>query len=140
MTKLILPLSVIALVVIACNSKEKENPTAKNDRKIALHTDTLNVVKLSDTLVIYESTCRGCAYEGSTRFSIDDSLGIVALDKVETIDNNPPDMAGGSVGKNLIIVPKKIGTTKFKLYKFYEEQHTAQDSANAISYTIEVKN
>ncbi|MBS1759259.1 MAG: hypothetical protein JST23_03965 [Bacteroidetes bacterium] len=140
MMKLILPLLVFALVVIACNSNEKNNPTAQKDKKVVLHTDTLNVVKLSDTLVIYESTCRGCAFEGSTSFSIDDSLGIVALDKIETIDNNPPDMAGGSVSKNLIIVPKKTGTTKFKLYKFYKEQHTAQDSANAVSYSIEVKN
>ena len=40
------------------------------DNKISLRTDTINIVKLTDTLVIYESTCRGCAYEGSTNFGI----------------------------------------------------------------------
>lgn len=140
MKKFLIPLTIITFIAIACNDKKKDNPTTKNDNKIALHSDTLNVAKLSDTLVIYESTCRGCAFEGSTRFSIADSLGIVALDQVETIDNNSPDMAGGSVSKNLIIIPKKVGTTTFKMYKFYKEPHSAEDSANFVSYTIEVKN
>ena len=105
-----------------------------------LLTDTLNVVKLSDTLVIYESTCRGCAYEGSTHFDISDSLGLVKLLNVVTIDNSSPDMAGGSISKDLILIPLKTGAATIKLYKFWEEQTTAKDSARFTSYKIEVRN
>ena len=91
-------------------------------------------------MVIYESTCRGCAYEGSTNFGISDSLGIVKLDNVITTDNSSPDMAGGSISKDLILVPLKTGTTAFKLYKFWEQVATAKDSARFTTYTVEVKN
>ena len=75
---------------------------------------------MADTLVIYESTCRGCAYESSTAFAIKDSFDIVKLLTVETQDNNSQDMAGGNVSKNLILVPVKTGKTVLKMYKFWK--------------------
>ena len=130
---------VSALFILSCTNNKKEN-VIKEDNRMALHTDTLNVVKLTDTVVIYESTCRGCAFEGSTNFEISDSLGIIKLYDIITEDNNPSDMDGGSISKTLVLVPTKIGTTTFKLYKFWKHERTAEDSARFSSYSIEVKN
>ena len=134
---IVLIISVFFLLSCTDNKKEKD---IENDNRIALHTDTLNVVKLTDTLVIYESTCRGCAFEGSTNFEISDSQGIIKLYDIITEDNNPSDMDGGSISKTLVLVPTKIGTTTFKLYKFWKHERTAEDSARFSSYSIEVKN
>lgn len=136
MKKLIL-LSSVSFLLVCCNNKtaDKTNP----DKRIALRSDTLNVVKLTDTLVIFESTCRGCAYEGSTSFSITDSMEIIKLANVITIDNNSPDMNGGSVSKQLVLVPVKTGITNFKMYKFWERPETAADSTMFTSFKIEVK-
>ncbi|MBK7561630.1 MAG: hypothetical protein IPI68_08945 [Chitinophagaceae bacterium] len=86
--KKILLLPVITVVFLCCTNAKKEVTDIK-DTKIALRADTVNVVKLTDTLVINESTCRGCAYENSTAFAIKDSLNVIKLLTVETSDTNP---------------------------------------------------
>ena len=109
------------------------------DSRIALWPDTLNVVKLTDTLVIYQATCRGCEFERSTNFAISDSMNIVKLENVITTDNSPDDMDGGSISKDLILVPVKPGITIMKLYKFWTMEKSAKDSARFTTYKIEVK-
>lgn len=138
MKKILLAVVIIGIVAACSNSKKKDNPT--KDNRIYLRADTLNIAKITDTLVISENVCRGCAYEESTKFSIADSLGVVALDHMETHDNSSPDMDGGSISKSLIIVPKKTGTTTIRLYKFWEEPVTAEDSARFTTFNIEIKN
>jgi hypothetical protein len=138
MKKLILfPATLIFLT--CCNHSNKETKDKENTR-IMLRADTLNVVKLTDTLVIYENTCRGCAYEQSTHFDINDSLGVVKLLDIITTDNNPPDVDGGSISKELILMPQKTGTTAFKLYKFLNQNVTETDSTRFTLYQLEVKN
>lgn len=134
---IVLPATLVFL--ICCNNANKEKNDKENTR-IILRSDTLNVVKLTDTLVIYENACRGCAYEQSTHFDINDSLGVVKLLDVITTDNNPPDVDGGNVSKELILMPQKIGTTAFKMYKFMNQQVTATDSTRFTLYQVEVKN
>jgi len=136
--KKIIP-ALVVILFFSCNNNKKAAVAIK-ETKVSLRTDTLNVVKLSDTLIIYESTCRGCAYEQSTHFDISDSMGIVQLVTITTTDNNPPDMDGGNISKDLILVPLKTGTTTFRLYKFWKDLATAEDSARFTSYTIEVRN
>jgi hypothetical protein len=136
MIRIAVILSGIVLLT-SCDNKKKEIIA---DKRIVLRTDTVNVIKLSDTLLIQESTCRGCAYEESTTFDISDSLGIIRLDKIITTDNNPANVDGGSISKLLVLVPLKTGKTAFKLYKFWEQPATAADSVNYSIYTIEVKN
>jgi hypothetical protein len=131
---------LIIPAVISCGSSKEEKQKNRDENYIPLRTDTLNAVHMSDTMIIFESTCRGCAYEGSTEFSISDSTGTVELDHIETHDNSRPDEDGGSISKKLIIVPNKTGRTIIKMYKFWEQPATAKDSANFTSYTIEVKN
>lgn len=138
MKKLLLFLPVIILF-LSCNNSRKET-TDKKDTKVMLRADTINVVKLFDTLVINESTCRGCAYEESTHFEIEDSLQIIKLLDVVTTDNNPPDVDGGSINKDLILVPLKTGSTSVKLYKFWERDVKPEDSARFTTYKIEVQN
>lgn len=128
----------IALSLFSCTNNTKDKNEVA-DNRIALRTDTLNVVKLTDTLVIYESTCRGCAYERSTNFAISDSLDIIKLADIVTTDNSPADMDGGSISKDLVLVPQKTGTTNMKLYKFWKQEKTAADSARFTTYKIEVK-
>ncbi|MBK9568598.1 MAG: hypothetical protein IPO53_00815 [Chitinophagaceae bacterium] len=138
--KKILLLPVITVVFLCCTNAKKEVTDIK-DTKIALRADTVNVVKLSDTLVINESTCRGCAYENSTAFAIKDSLNVIKLLTVERSDTNPPDMAGGNISKRLILIPVKAGTTNLKMYKFWKGiPATVTDSIPFTPYTIEVRN
>ena len=129
-------IALISLVFTSCDNGTKDIVA---DNRIALRTDTINTVKLTDTLVIYESTCRGCAYERSTDFSISDSMNIIKLFDIITTDNSPADMDGGSISKDLVLVSLKPGVTIMKLYKFWTQEKTAKDSANFTSYKIEVK-
>lgn len=129
-------LIVSAIIAFGCNQNDK----TKDKNKVYLTKDKLNSAKLTDTLVINESTCRGCAYEYSTRFDINDSLGMVKLDKIVTTDNNRSDIVGGTVNKDLFLVPLKTGSTKVKLYKYYNQKPTAEDSTRYTVYSIEIKN
>ncbi|MEI9947398.1 MAG: hypothetical protein WDN26_24695 [Chitinophagaceae bacterium] len=135
----------IVIVVIAsvlfyrCTDANEQALEAEN-KNVTLRSDTINVVRLTDTLEIHESNCRGCAYEVSTHFDISDSAGIIKLLEIVTTDNNPPDMDGGSISKDLVLVPQKTGFTNLKLYKFWSQQVTAQDSARFSTYSIEVQN
>ncbi|MEP7256342.1 MAG: hypothetical protein ABI666_11250 [Ferruginibacter sp.] len=137
--KTIFLFAFVVVFFIRCND-DKKIEVLKEDKRIALRTDSINVARLADTLVIYESTCRGCEYEGSTRFDISDSLGIIKLLDVITNDNNSADTDGGSISKELVLVPLKIGTTTIKQYKFWSEKTASQDSARFKTYTIEVRN
>jgi len=135
MKKIFLFSSVILVALFSCKNKAE-----KIDTRFALRSDTLNTVKLSDTLVIFEGTCRGCEYENSTNFDIEDTTKNIQLLTIITIDNNSPDMSGGNVDKEIELVPTKTGKVNLKLYKFWTEEKTAEDSAKAITYQIEVIN
>ncbi len=133
-------LPFILFFLLSCTNAKKEIVESK-ETKVMLRADTINVVKLTDTLVIYESTCRGCAYESSTAFAVKDSLDMVKLLTVETVDNSSPDMAGGSISKNLILVPVKAGSTIVKMYKFWKGVPSSiNDSLPFTSYKIEIRN
>ena len=141
MMKKIIGVTVAIFLFASCSNKKKENESpGTTDNKVALHSDTLNMVKLTDTMVIYESTCRGCAYEQSTHFDISDSMGLVKLEKIITTDNNSPDMNGGNISKQLVLVPVKTGKTIIKMYKFWKEPATPEDSIKFVPYIIEIKN
>jgi hypothetical protein len=128
---------IIVILLYGCHPAAKE--TLANDNRISLRTDTVNVAKITDTLVAYSSTCRGCAFEMSTRFSVEDSLGVVKLYDVITKDKNPAGMNGGNVDKEIVIVPLKTGMTTIRLFRFYKEPETAKDSADYSTYTIDIK-
>lgn len=138
MMKILLSIPALLVSFSACNDRDKKE-TKEKDTRIALRADSINTVWLSDTMVIYESICRGCAYEGSTRFNISDSMDIVKLLNVITHDESSPDMQGGSVGKELELIALKPGTTSVRLYKLLSEQTAKEDSARFTTYTIEVK-
>ena len=130
----------ISSTILSCSNNPNSDKTIDvADNRIPLRTDTINIVKLTDTLVIYEGTCRGCAFEHSTDFAISDSMNMIKLTDIVTTDNSSPDMAGGSVSKDLILVPQKAGVTVIKMYKFLTPEKAAADSARFTSYKIEVK-
>ena len=128
----------VCIFIFGCDHLRKHF-SSDTDNKIMLKKDTLNVVTMKDTMVIYEGVCRGCAYENSTHFEIVDTTGIVALHDVITTGNSPANTDGGSIDKDLIIVPKKTGTTTIKIYKFSREISETKDSLNFSQYKIEVK-
>ena len=128
---------LVSAAIISCSNNPKSDKTKDTDKRISLHSDTVNVVKLTDTLVIYESVCRGCAYETSTNFAITDSMNIIKLADIITTDNNPSNMDGGSISKDLIFVAQKPGTTVIKVYTLLFKNPA--DSTNFTSYKIEVK-
>ncbi len=131
-------IAVLLVLLSACNNSDQKEAKGK-DNRIVLRTDSINMIRLSDTMLIYESICRGCAYEGSVRFSINDSQGIVKLLDVITHDESSSDMQGGSVGKELELIALKPGTTSVRLYKLLSEQTAKEDSTRFTIYTIEVK-
>jgi len=130
---------LVLCLLLACKQKSKDKPVAVYQR-VGLKLDTLNVVKRTDTMVIYSSVCRGCAYEQTAGFGLEDSLQVVELYNIETADNNPPDMDGGSLQKSILLVPRKTGTTRIKLFSFLEQPPTAADSARFTEYSIQVQN
>jgi hypothetical protein len=136
MKKIILLFTVSTLLIYCNNSPSDKTGSVK---RIVLRSDTLNVVQLTDTLVILESACRGCEYEGSTYFGLTDSMDIIQLQEVITKDNNPPEMIGGNISKTIILLSAKPGKTNFKLHKFLTSNATAEDSALFTRYNIEVK-
>lgn len=131
-------LTFAILVIVSCNNSTKE-PEKKPSDLIIMTPGGLNDAKLTDTLVIYENVCRGCAYEKSTHFEVVDSNELVRVSKIETIDNTPPDTDGGSIDKHIYLVPVKAGSTKIKLYKFDNDNPTAEDSATFTTYAIQIK-
>jgi hypothetical protein len=132
-------LALAITLIYSC--KDKANVDQKKDNRIYLRSDTLNVVKMTDTLVIAESTCRGCAVESSTAFAIKDSLNTVKLHTVETHDNNPEGMSGGNINKLLLLVPVKTGLSTIKMYKFWKGVPSEMsDSLPFTPYKIEVQN
>lgn len=106
---------------------------------IILKQSEVNKVTLKDTLWIAESTCRGCAYENSTSFDVEDTSGLVKLISIKTSDDAAADTDGGSISKTLILVPTATGSTTIKLYKYYNKEMDAKDSANFKSFSIEIK-
>lgn len=106
---------------------------------IVLQQNEINKVTLKDTLWITESTCRGCAYENSTSFDVEDTAGLVKLISIKTTDETSSSTDGGSISKTLILIPTAIGTTTIKQYKYYGEQMTAKDSASYKGYSIDIK-
>lgn len=143
-------ISSLLFIVLLSACKEKNNKPVepgntdlpKNPvyQRVELRSDTLNLVKLTDTLVIYESVCRGCEYENSASFAIHDSLQLLELYNIETADNNPPDVDGGSLQKYILLVPKKTGNTRFRLYSFLEQPPTAEDSTRFTEYSVMIQN
>ncbi|MBL7701431.1 MAG: hypothetical protein JNM14_04235 [Ferruginibacter sp.] len=136
--KKIMWLFLVGMFFICCNNQSSEKVIT--DKRVVLRSDTLNIIKLTDTLVIHESACRGCAYEASTYFGLSDSMDIIQLLEVITKDNNSPDMQGGSISKTIVMFPAKTGKTNFKLYKFLTSNGTPQDSALFTRYNVEVIN
>ena len=151
MKKLIF-IPVLFFAFASCTNAKKEKEVVKatiEDNRIRLRSDTVNVVKMSDTMIINESTCRGCAYENSTNYEIKDSMELVKLLRVESNDGNSSNMAGGSISQYLIVVPVKTGVTTFKMYKSYGYARAESDSnnsdkaeppGNSTSYQLEVRN
>lgn len=133
--KYLLLLVCSGMILMSCADK-KEQPA---DNRITLMMDTINLLKLGDTAVIHESTCRGCEFEASTNFSIYDSVGIIKIVDVITTDNNPDNVEGGNIRKDIVLVPVKTGNTAIRLYKFWTEERTAKDSATFATYKIEIK-
>lgn len=129
-------------LIICLNCNNDKQPVDIPDTKIALLSDTLNIVKLTDTLVINESTCRGCAFESSTAFAVKDSLELIKYLTVKTTDNNPEGMAGGNVSKRIFLVPVKTGTTTLKMFKFWKGVPTAitDTITPTATYKIEIRN
>ncbi len=124
-------------LLAACSNIESD---ANTNKWVSLRSDSINMVKITDTLVIYESICRGCAYEGTVQFSISDSLEIVKQLEVITEDGNNPEEAGGSISKDILLKPMRPGITTIKLFKILAPNTAKEDSARFRTYSIHVTN
>lgn len=126
------------LLVAGCNTGKTKTPALSSDL-IIMSPLSVNTGGMDDTLVIYESVCRGCEYEESTQFVLADSMNLVRVVKTETQDHNDPDTDGGSIDKHIFLVPVKPGKTKLKLFKFNTDSRTADDSLAFTYYELEIK-
>ncbi|MBK6936631.1 MAG: hypothetical protein IPH18_06895 [Chitinophagaceae bacterium] len=136
MYRIIISLFLIVTLIVCNSTKQSDN---FRNKRINLRTDTINVVKLTDTLQIWQSVCRGCADEFIPRFGISDSLNMIEVLRTETVDDNPPDVDGGSMSKFIVMMPRTTGTTTIKFYQFMGHINAAQDSSNYTLYQITVK-
>ena len=136
MKKLVIFISICAVIFFYDYFTHKS--VEKNSHYILLSADKVNKVKINDTLLIAESTCRGCEYEHSTRFDVTDSMDLLKLIRIETTDNSPDNMDGGSIDKDLILIPVKTGNTIIKQYRFYGEEISKADSSKYKSYNIQI--
>jgi hypothetical protein len=102
-----------------------------------LNETVINKVKITDTLFINASTCRGCAYENSTDFDVVDSAKIISLFAVKTIDVRNENVEGGNIAKEIILLPADTGTTTIKLVKSYQNSGKI-DTSNFTEYKISV--
>ena len=128
--KIFLPVLLSGFVMFSCNDN-------RDDKKIVLHEDGINKVKITDTMLINASTCRGCAYENSTDFDVVDSAKIITLFAVKTIDDRNNNSDGGNIAKEIILVAADTGTTTIKLVKSYKDS-AAINSSNFTVYKIRV--
>ncbi len=128
----------LSLAFFSCDYFRQKS--VKNSNRFVLRNDSLNVVKLGDTLLILEYVCRACAYEESTNFVLLDSLNLVKLHHIETYDNNSELMTGGTINKNLVIVTNLTGTTSVRVYTFLKPPTTKEDSSNYTTYNIKITN
>ena len=142
MKKIVFLFSSLIVITSCTNNSNNKGKNEKPDTRISLQADSIiNTVKLTDTLVIFDGTCRGCAVENSTNYTISDTGNIVKLATIKTIDNSPPDMDGGSVDKEIEIAPIKTGKTVMKFYKYYQgEDNTKNDTVFVRNYVIEITN
>jgi hypothetical protein len=124
------------LFLLSCNNHSGEE---RVNKWTLLRADTLNVVHTNDTMAVIESVCRGCAYEQSTHFSVADTSGIVRLERIVTHDNSPSNTDGGSISKDLLLLPVKTGRTTIKVFRFTMDQPNSEDSTKFTLYEIEVK-
>jgi hypothetical protein len=136
MTKFIIV--VFVLIALSCNNSDQKKP-AKISDLIIMTPLGKNLAQMNDSLVIYETVCRGCDYEKSTHFEIADSMDLVKVVKIETLNYNASGTEGGSIDKHIYMVPVKPGHTKIKLYKFNTETPAAEDSLAFTYYDIEIK-
>ncbi|RTL58319.1 MAG: hypothetical protein EKK37_08245 [Sphingobacteriales bacterium] len=133
-------ITMIYLLLLSTCVSRNEKYTG-DDSRVVLYRDSSITVKLTDTLIIYESVCRGCQYENSTTFEIEDSTSTIKLVDIITRDNNPGNKDGGSISKKLLLVPQKTGAANFKLYKFNTgNPGDHRDSSFYVRYKVVVKN
>lgn len=131
---------VLLFFVFSCHENSNANKK-KYNHFTELQKDSVNVVKLGDSLVIFEGTCRGCEYEESTTFEIEDPEGLMVLERVETVDYSHSNVDGGSISKTLILTSQKTGNTQLKVFKFYDpddEELKSKDALHFVSYKIKV--
>jgi len=105
---------------------------------IVLSENGINKVSMRDSLWVEAFTCRGCAYEHSTSFDVDDPARLVKLVSIKTANDKSTNTDGGSINKTLILVPTRTGKTTLKVYRFYDTKQQ-QDSSDFKSYDIEIK-
>jgi hypothetical protein len=124
-------ITLLTVFTISCNSPHK-------GKKVVLTVGhRTNSARLGDTLLIYETACKGCPDERSTHFKIVESENIVKLDRITTDDDN---FTGGSITKRIYLIPIKRGKTKLELYKIRGDQPTEMELTVHDVYNIEIKN
>lgn len=110
---------ILAIAVLySCNTKIIDN------RK-QLTSEGENVVHLGDKLVVFTSSCKGCEFETTYRFT--DSLGIIKQVESKSYDDCP-DCDGGSYRVEVEFIPLKTGRTVLKMWAISEKVITSEGS------------
>ncbi|MCC6721674.1 MAG: hypothetical protein IT243_05685 [Bacteroidia bacterium] len=111
-------ISVSIALLCSCNTKTI-------DKRIPLKSNIENNVKLGDTLVIFASDCKGCAF--STTYSFKDSLGIIKKTNYKSYDPCP-ECDGGSYSVEIEFVALSTGKTTLKMYMETSESYEVSDT------------
>lgn len=127
------------LFFAGCYTKSPENEKQEKNSMLELIPGKLNEATMADTLFVSASSCRGCAPEYTPQYELTDSMSVVSLHSVEVVDNNPPDMDGGSLENRIVMLPLKTGSTIIKLYSFMTGDSARQDSSQYTAYQIRIQ-
>lgn len=134
----IIAVVIFPLVKIIAGFFTEGSYRVPKDLRVPLFSEKENKVKITDTLVIFTSSCKGCASE--TTYKVYDSLGIIKQVDYKQIDLNP-DADGGSYSVELELLPLKEGKTKLKLFSYsnsYSDENSTVDSAYVSEFSVTV--
>jgi hypothetical protein len=133
------------IIIFACYTllSCKNQETIKHDKVngITLQSDSLNIVKLTDSLVIYETLCGGCNDDTMrASFDIQDSEGLLKAQEERTVSDRRPGKEDNPVLKTFILVPLNTGSTKLSVSKYWHQPGATEDSESHKEYLIEIRN
>ena len=131
-------LFTICAISLAVSCKNQSATEKKTGKRVVLRRFFVNTAGMYDTLVISQTTCRGCGYEQLTDMKVEDNLGLIKAETIESYDWRRSNGNGIEVRRDLLLLPVKTGdSTTLMFYRYYDDSHIARDT---MAYLVTIQN